>query len=329
MGKIVKYCASCDESFAEKFAFCPNCGKGMQAFEMNPLGEPIKAAEKTNVADANGDDVQLEIPAQTFTETKPSVEPAIVSETIAFSPAQKTQIISEKVETPPAIEAKPETIETPPTPVKKTKTFAAAATASNGGNYKSQTSNDGYRTVESQSYKRADNGFHVTVIEDQNVKQRNLLLLGSLLLMMSIATGGMIYSLFNHSFSIAAIGDESGLAMAIVDDVPMAVEEEAPKPKDNKDAGGGGGGGRDEQTPTSQGRLATQMEKPLLAPDKSFVQKDFELKYQAATQGKNNIKQTDQPYGDPNSKYTLSSNGMGSGGGQGSGIGTGQGSTLR
>ncbi len=41
MGKIVKYCAACDESFAEKFGFCPNCGQAMTAFEMNPLnGEP-------------------------------------------------------------------------------------------------------------------------------------------------------------------------------------------------------------------------------------------------------------------------------------------------
>jgi predicted ATP-dependent serine protease len=41
MGKIVKYCAACDESFAEKFGFCPNCGQAMTAFEMNPInGEP-------------------------------------------------------------------------------------------------------------------------------------------------------------------------------------------------------------------------------------------------------------------------------------------------
>ena len=37
MGKIVKYCSSCDEGFAERFQFCPNCGAGMEAFEMNPV----------------------------------------------------------------------------------------------------------------------------------------------------------------------------------------------------------------------------------------------------------------------------------------------------
>ena len=37
MGKIVKFCNSCDEGFAEKFGFCPNCGQTLTAFEMNPV----------------------------------------------------------------------------------------------------------------------------------------------------------------------------------------------------------------------------------------------------------------------------------------------------
>ncbi|MBK6591054.1 MAG: hypothetical protein IPG22_22570 [Acidobacteria bacterium] len=37
MGKIVKFCSSCDEGFAEKFGFCPNCGQSLQTFEMNPV----------------------------------------------------------------------------------------------------------------------------------------------------------------------------------------------------------------------------------------------------------------------------------------------------
>ena len=45
MGKIVKFCTSCDESFAEKFGFCPNCGSSLQAFEMNPLA-PAPAVEE-------------------------------------------------------------------------------------------------------------------------------------------------------------------------------------------------------------------------------------------------------------------------------------------
>ena len=37
MGKLVKYCSTCDEGFAERFAFCPVCGATLQAFQMNPV----------------------------------------------------------------------------------------------------------------------------------------------------------------------------------------------------------------------------------------------------------------------------------------------------
>lgn len=323
MGKIVKHCASCDENFAEKFSFCPNCGKSMETFEMNPVAAATVAAP-----------IVWETPAKI--ETPKTVEAAAP---VSSSNGDDARTIAAPVET-----VKPESVavsngngatannfdtvrlDAAP-PVKETKTFAAA-NGSNGNGYKAETSNgDGYRTVESRNYQKADNGFHITVIEDSNGKQRNLLLLGSLLLMMSIAAGAMVYSLFNYNLSVAAIGDETGLSIPITDEVPMAVEE-TPKPKDDKKAGGGGGGGRDEETPTSQGKLANQTEKPIIAPDKSIVQKDnFELKQPiASTQGNKTFPPTDQPYGDPNSRSTLSSNGMGTGGGQGSGVGTGQGS---
>ena len=35
--KILKYCSQCDEGFEAKFQFCPNCGGGLTAFEMNPV----------------------------------------------------------------------------------------------------------------------------------------------------------------------------------------------------------------------------------------------------------------------------------------------------
>lgn len=327
MGKIVKYCQSCDESFAEKFGFCPNCGKTMQAFEMNPVGGALTSVSEK--ADGN----KIEAAAPTILEKAPvETEPVKVSDAAVVAAASPATA-SDKVESAPkavSSDAAPIVSETRTT-VKETKTFAATAAASANvdGNHKSQTaSGDGYRTVASQPYGRGEQrGFNVTVIEEKNVGQRNVLLLGSLCLMLTAIFGALVYSLFNYNLSIAAIGDESGLSMAIVDDVPMEVEEQ-PKPKNDKDAGGGGGGGRDEKTPTSQGRLATQSpEKPLIAPDKSIVQKDFELKQPVATtQGNLKVKPTDQPYGDPNSKFGLSSNGMGTGGGQGSGIGTGQGS---
>lgn len=53
MGKIVKYCSSCDEGFAEKFGFCPGCGSPLQAFEMNPVHATENApVEETPIAAA-------------------------------------------------------------------------------------------------------------------------------------------------------------------------------------------------------------------------------------------------------------------------------------
>lgn len=335
MGKIVKYCQSCDESFAEKFAFCPNCGKGMQAFEMNPLTgthETVQAAVNSapngngsNGNGSNGSGFKTETPVVLMPETIAKVDSPKIPEPAPVSTVSAPPIVADKLQNAREIKSETARRAEPKSPDKETKTFAA--TAANGGGQKSQSSGDGYRTVESRAYHRADNGFNITVIEEKNVKQRNALLLGSLLFMLAIGAGSFVYSLFNYNLAIAAIGDESGLSLAIVEEVPMEVEEEAPKPKDNTKAGGGGGGGREEETETSQGRLATQTEKPIIAPDKSIVQKDFELKQPvASTQGKQQIKPTEGPYGDPNSRSLLASNGMGTGGGQGSGIGTGQGS---
>jgi len=327
MGKIVKHCASCDENFAEKFSFCPNCGKSMQAFELNPVAAAAKPTTDTPVAPETVARI----------ETPKAVAPVAAANGNGNGFSARVEKVNKvetvKTETVPVVSDEPggnnfDTARLDAAPVKETKTFAAAAANSNGNGRKSEAAPaaDGYRTVESSNYRQADDGFHVTVIEDKNGKQRNLLLLGSLLLMMTVAAGAMVYSLFNYNLSVAAIGDETGLSIPITDEAPMEVEE-APKPKNDTKAGGGGGGGRNEPTETSQGRLATQTEKPLIAPDKSIVQKDFELKQPvASTQGNHYVKPTEQPYGDPNSRSTLSSNGMGMGGGQGSGIGTGQGS---
>ncbi|MGH9818875.1 MAG: energy transducer TonB [Pyrinomonadaceae bacterium] len=46
MGKLLKYCSSCEEGFAERFTFCPVCGASLQAFEMNPVtGEAVPQGE--------------------------------------------------------------------------------------------------------------------------------------------------------------------------------------------------------------------------------------------------------------------------------------------
>ena len=49
MGKIVKHCSSCDEGFAEKFSFCPNCADELSAFEMKPVSNGSKHSEEEKV----------------------------------------------------------------------------------------------------------------------------------------------------------------------------------------------------------------------------------------------------------------------------------------
>jgi len=322
MGKIVKHCAACDENFAEKFGYCPNCGESLQAFEMNPLASKTIVTEEAESNAPNVVNFDANTSSPSFFEKSPQVEPVSVSDTTAF-PADGKQESTNEIDLKKSEDFKTKNS------TGKTETFAVAAAAAgtngNGDGYQRQTSSYDFQTAESNPYRKDDDGFHVTVIEEKNVKQRNLLLLGSLLLMTSLAVGGVIYSLFSQSLLVGAIDEGNPLYIGVVDDVPMEVEEEE-KPKNDKDAGGGGGGGRDKPTPTSKGQLATQTEKPMIAPTVTLVKKDFDLQYQASTQGTKNIKQTDEPYGDPNSKYGLSSDGMGTGGGQGSGSGTGQGS---
>ncbi len=371
MGKIVKYCAECEESFAEKFAFCPNCGNAMEAFEMNPLKEAVEAKEVSSVVTNKAEETapvaadknviaQTSIPASH--EAISNVEPAISADSTAFSNGGKTEVFSNdfdlqeddvelEIFDQPKIE-KPETaylLEQQAIADSKAKDAdqeietvvgakavsdeietiipakAAAAGANGNGNQ--------YRTTKSQPPVKnntpSDDGFHVTVIQEKNVKQRNGLLLGAMVLMLTLVTGGMVYSIFNHPLLIGAIGDDELLAFVpVVDEVPMVVEE-VPKPKADKESGGGGGGGREEETPTSKGRLAPQMrEEPLITPTKTIPQKtNFELKMQATTVGDKQVKPTEEPYGDPNSKYLGAlSDGRGKGGGQGSGEGSGQGS---
>jgi protein TonB len=63
MGKIVKYCSACEESFAEKFSFCPNCAAQLTAFEMKPVAEePQSTPEPEKPAILDRDEPVLELP---------------------------------------------------------------------------------------------------------------------------------------------------------------------------------------------------------------------------------------------------------------------------
>ena len=340
MGKIVKYCAACEESFAEKFAFCPNCAQPMTACEMNPLsggnGETKLGATAGQTVIEGGkkaseDKQLLDVPASEPI-VEPTPEPVAAAPTIVqtapktgdtkvFTSSNQTQTynLADLEELGTVDEAKTEE------PVEKefvseTKTFAATAGANgnNGGDF--QTSYSTNRTKE-------DDGFHITVIEEKNTKQRNGLLLGTLVVMVTVALGSAVISIFNKDYGIGAIGANDSISF-VNDVAPVEIEEQEPPKVEKDDGGGGGGGGREEQEKASQGRLVSQAEKPISPPDAKLPQlTDPALKVYQQTQGKEKIRPiTEERAGLPGSDNLTASNGTGRGGGLGSGNGTGLGS---
>lgn len=324
MGKIVKYCSSCDENFSEKFGYCPNCAAPLQAFEMNPVGDSEKAAneiiEIPTVADISPtaettefsrDEGLLEVPAK-------AVPAADVS-----SAARESEIEAIEVANADVIEETEEIVDLPDNDPAPTLPAWAAATADYSGSDMSYEEN----RYEHRDYTREeDGGYYVTVIQEKGSGRRNLLLLGSTFLMLTLSVGATVVSMFQKDLGIGAIGDERSLAM-LLDDVPMPIEEE-PEKKNKDNAGGGGGGGKEDPKPVNQGDLPDQTLKPLRPPDPKVHQSDnFELKTPPpSTEGTMKTEKKYGQWGDPNSRFGDLSSGPGSGGGMGTGIGTGAGS---
>lgn len=299
MGKILKYCSKCDEGFAEKFGFCPNCGEALQAFEMNPL-----ASAAATTPDAVGSEVIPPAPAFIEPAEAAVVETAAVEEEIL------------EIDEPPVVQ---EIIEEPI--VEKAK---AAAPTEAVYQTKPLYADEKPVSLEAEHSKAMRSGaYYLTVIEEKNVKQRNGLLLGAAGLMLVALMSSMVYNIFSKDLNIASINDDIFNAV-IVDDVPVTVEEEILQKKD-KDAGGGGGGGREEEE-TTLGDLANQTKNPQ-RPPQAIPRLDDPLRLPpASTQGNRTFEQTRDRFGDPNGRFSNWNNGRGTGGGQGSGAGTGQGS---
>ena len=136
MGKIVKYCSSCDEGFGERFTFCPDCGATLQAFEMNPVTGEAQAPSVEEPAPTAPSFI-AETPAEpaptaTF-ETQPAFEPTSSQEVDLEYDDSNYDYLDVEEEAP---------------------TYAAAATA---------------------PYV-PDEDYHVTVIEEQNGQRNGLLL---------------------------------------------------------------------------------------------------------------------------------------------------------
>lgn len=350
MGKIVKYCANCEESFAEKFSFCPNCAAGLTAYEMNPvagspIAEPIKVEEPVKTVEA--------VPEPIMAEKKDDYKTQIELPTSDFSADDNKSnddlldIEDEAVEEPKAVfEEKPAVVRNTPVTILPAavapvnaddyaRTYKASSEDSgHTADYKSSANGsataDDYKTQVTPINKTYNNdgGYNITFVEEKNNGVRRGLLLGAFLLVTITALSGIVISLYTSDALVGSLNEDMVLlAPGTIDTVEEPPDPEPPKPKNADQGGGGGGGGKEAKTETSKGVLATQMEKPMIAPSAEMVRVTKPaIPITAATEGKNKIPPSNEPYGNPNSLSTIPSDGTGSGGGQGSGIGRGQGS---
>jgi TonB family protein len=325
MGKIVKYCNSCEEGFAEKFGFCPNCGEQLQAFEMvSPIGntyipqnQQLAEEPKNLVKEVKTD----EIPVFDFEAKEGLNEAAPINSISAPFVFEGTSNAEANTESFAAQSFDAQEIEVEKPQFEEAEPFVPAPATDNFNNA------EYYSTTANKDYSKND-GFYVTVIEEKNASQRNLLFLGSLLLMTFLVLGGTVVSLFNKDVFVGSI--DQGDLIALVPEIEPVQIDEVPPPKQEKEkGGGGGGGGRDEETPVQKGRPADQTrERILIAPDKSITQvTNPAIPIIAQTQGDIKRKPTNEPYGLPNGG-ALGSNGMGTGGGMGGGRGNGMGNGI-
>lgn len=317
MGKIVKFCSSCDEGFAEKFGFCPNCGSSLQTFEMNPVVAPV-AVEA--------------LPVDETASAWAAPDIVAVPETVEMAaPSEVYEIAEPETEMVEAVtEPETEEFEALAEPVEETPVVAAPAAKAAAVPFIQKNPIDIDRKPASRETKHdasaSDDGFHVTVIEEKNNGLRNALLMGTLGLQVVALMAGLVINLFTKDLDVGSINDDIFSAV-IVDDVPSEIEEEL-KQKEKDEGGGGGGGGRDEAEETTQGDLADQAKNPTRPPDaKVFRSDNFDLKMPVPqTEGTRTFEKKFDRWGDPNGRFASFSNGTGTGGGQGSGTGTGQGS---
>ncbi len=320
MGKILKYCGSCEEGFAERFTFCPDCGASLQAVQLNPVAEEIKAETAEPAAPAFIAKQEPETITAPFASEASdfTLEAAPVIETLDkdFTEYEAAGYETGPLETPEVIE-----YERP------------AVTATPSGNFYTAPemhADEPRKTFAAPNVTRADDGgYYVTVIEEKNTKQRNALLLGSTAFILIGTMVITLVSLFSKDLNVGSIDDNPLFSAVLFDEIPMVVEEEEEQKKADDEDGGGGGGGKNENTPVSRGDLPDMTKNPSRPPDPNVPRFDsFELKTPPA-QIQGPEKKFDKKYGqygDPNGLDGPASSGPGSGGGMGSGTGTGVGS---
>lgn len=338
MGKILKYCSSCEEGFAERFTFCPDCGASLQAVEVNPI-----ASENGSGAEQPAPPVFISEPETTQTAPVDRNSAVITDHDhvlesfdafaevpIAIADSADTEVSSngDRPSDDDILEVEE--------PVSESVEAAAEVPVSSSLNETAKAPNVLYTMPEIHAdgatrpaaVRHDDGGFYVTVIQEKNTKQRNALLLGATGLVLAVVFSVVLIDLFQKDLFVGAIEDSPLFSAVLVDDVPTTVEEE-PVKKDDKDGGGGGGGGKNEPTPASRGDLPDLSPRPTRPPDVNTPRMENPSLPLPPPQAEGPPLRTPKEYGRwglPNGVDGIASNGPGTGGGIGSGTGSGVGS---
>jgi TonB family protein len=327
MGKVVKYCAKCEEGFAERFGFCPNCGLELQAFEMNPL--KAETRDSVPAIDFKAEKVEVKTPEPQTVEATSKVEEPVaanVPATMAFSDDEILDLDFKDSE---------EVVVEEPEP---TKPFIPAVTAAgatigangNGNGYKFQqdetVSGDSaiynFSSQIDDQKTNIDEDYHVTVIEEKNVTQRNGLLLAFSAIAIFAVSVAMVWSIFANTLGVDPLDQSAAILPPGLEVAPVEIEEEAPK-KNDDEGGGGGGGGKENPEPVTKGRLPTQVPKPQNPLMMVTQMTNPTIVVRNETQGNIVRPKTNEINGLPSG---LSSDRLSSGGGTGGGFGDGNGS---
>ncbi len=349
MGKIVKYCSTCEEGFSEKFSFCPNCATELTAYEMKPVAERPEVSESVEIeespfalanetmADVNASDTNAEISESEgdileFDNSANDIEEPLeirdesgaydetVFEPVSFEAdgeSDEEDLMIEEFGNEPGDEvaevSKPEKVAV----VRASTAPVTTLFGTDGIPEADKTSGYIYSS-------RIDDDYGVTVINEGSGSLRKKLLLGASALVLTAVFGSVLWSVFNHPFFVAAIDDE-GFLPAIIELTPTQIEEEPPKKANDKDSGGGGGGGTERDKPASQGELPSQTRDRIPPPMPVERLTNPSLVVINKTEGDIVRKRNDR-MGIPDGLSGDISGGTGSGGGFGSGRGTGVGS---
>lgn len=334
MGKIVKFCASCDEGFAEKFSFCPNCASELSAFEMKPVG-----SDEVEVEELVADPPELLDVKDEVVEVPEIVEEQAVFEPIEFAKedsidqdftAELVDDVQEIEIEEPAIEEELVTAESisdiPEEVVEESAPMYVSEEAEEETEpaYLSEEPRETFDSSFNQTASTNKGAYTVTVVSERGGKIRNGLLLCAFVLITFGFLGMMVYSLFANLDDVASLNTDERL-LALLNETPMQQEEEKKVEKDDDEGGGGGGGGKNNPKPVNRGELPSQVRTPQPPPIVTRPLTNPDIKIVNTTQG--DIKRERKGRtGLPTGLSDDPSSGSGSGGGIGTGKGTGVGS---